>query len=46
MFAGRVERIKAGDLPHPLLNGAAWTKQITDSEAGFQKRVAEEKAAH
>jgi metallo-beta-lactamase class B len=44
MFAGKVERIKAGELPHPLLNGAAWTKQIADSEAGFQKRVAEEKA--
>jgi metallo-beta-lactamase class B len=45
MFAGKVERIKAGDTPHPLLNGAAWTKQIADSEAGFQKRIAEEKAA-
>ena len=43
-FAGKVERIKAGERPHPLLNGAAWTKQIVDAEAGFQKRIAEEKA--
>jgi metallo-beta-lactamase class B len=45
LFAGKVDRIKAGDLPHPLLNGAAWTQQIVDGEAGFEKRVAEERAA-
>lgn len=44
MFAGKIEAIKAGQRPHPLLNGDAWTKQITDGEAGFQKRVAEERA--
>ena len=44
MFAGKVERIKAGETPHPLLNGEAWTKQIVDGEAGFAKRVAEERA--
>ena len=44
MFAGRVERIKAGATPHPLLNGDAWTKQLVDGEAGFQKRVADERA--
>jgi len=43
-FAGKVERIKAGDTPHPLLNGDIWTTQITDGEANFQKRVAEERA--
>ena len=45
MFAGKVERIKAGERPHPLLNGDAWTKQILEGEAGFQKRVAEERAS-
>ena len=45
MFAGKVERMKAGERPHPLLNGDAWTKQILDGEAGFQKRVAEERAS-
>ena len=44
MFAGKVERIKAGDTPHPLLNGDIWTKQITDGAANFEKRVAEERA--
>jgi metallo-beta-lactamase class B len=44
MFAGKVERMKAGDAPHPLLNGDAWTRQIADAEANFQKRVAEERA--
>lgn len=44
MFAGRVDRIKAGEMPHPLLNSEAWTKQITDGEANFQKRVAAERA--
>ena len=44
MFAGKVEGIKAGATPHPLLNGEAWTKQIAEAEANFQKRVAEERA--
>ena len=44
MFAGKVDRIKAGEIPHPLLNSEAWTKQIADGEANFQKRVAAERA--
>jgi metallo-beta-lactamase class B len=44
MFMGKVEAIKAGATPHPLLNADAWTKQIMDGEAGFAKRVAEERA--
>ena len=44
MFAGKVDRIKAGEIPHPLLNSEAWTKQIADAEANFQKRVAAERA--
>jgi metallo-beta-lactamase class B len=43
MFMGKVEAIKAGAMPHPLLNGDAWTKQIADGEANFAKRVAEER---
>ena len=45
MFEGKVARIKAGETPHPLLNGDAWTKQIVDAEAAFQKRVAAERAS-
>ena len=44
MFMGKVEAIKAGASPHPLLNGDAWTKQIVDGEVNFAKRVAEERA--
>ncbi|MBI4886264.1 MAG: subclass B3 metallo-beta-lactamase [Acidobacteria bacterium] len=44
LFAGKVDRIKAGETPHPLLNGEAWTKQMVDGAAGFEKRVAEERA--
>lgn len=44
MFAGKVERVKAGEMPHPLLNSEAWTKQLVDGEANFEKRVAEERA--
>lgn len=44
MFAGKVDRIKAGEIPHPLLNSDAWTKQIADADANFQKRVAAERA--
>ncbi len=43
-FAGKVDRIKAGDTPHPLLNGEAWTRNLTEGEANFQKRVTEERA--
>jgi metallo-beta-lactamase class B len=45
MFEGKVARIKAGEMPHPLLNGDAWTKQIADAEVAFEKRVAAERAA-
>lgn len=45
MFAGTSERIKAGATPHPLLNAAeAWTRQLANGEANFEKRVAEERA--
>jgi metallo-beta-lactamase class B len=43
LFAGKVERIKAGDNPHPLLNPGGYMKLITDTEATFRKRVQEEK---
>jgi len=44
MFAGKVERVKAGETPHPLMNPEGWTKQMADGEANFAKRVAEERA--
>jgi metallo-beta-lactamase class B len=43
LFAGKVERIKAGERPHPLRNPDGWTKLIADNEATFQQRVAQER---
>jgi metallo-beta-lactamase class B len=44
LFAGKVERIKAGETPHPLYDPDGWTKMISETEAGFLKRVQEERA--
>lgn len=45
VFAKTVDRMRKGERPHPLLNGAeAWTKALANQEAGFEKRVAEERA--
>ncbi|MBI2188502.1 MAG: subclass B3 metallo-beta-lactamase [Acidobacteria bacterium] len=45
MFAKVIDRLRKGERPHPLLNGAeVWTKALAAQEAGFEKRVAEEKA--
>ena len=42
-FAGKVERIKAGETPHPLLDPEGYAKLIADTETNFQKRVQEER---
>jgi metallo-beta-lactamase class B len=45
MFARTVERIRTGERPHPLLNGAeAWTRQLATAAADFERRVARERA--
>jgi len=43
LFAGKLERIKAGETPHPLMNGAGWIAQIENAEAGFEKRLDQER---
>jgi metallo-beta-lactamase class B len=43
MFAGTMERMRKGERPHPLLNGAeAWTRQLAVAEADFERRVTPE----
>ena len=43
MFAQTVERMRKGERPHPLLNGAeAWTRQLATAAADFERRVAQE----
>jgi hypothetical protein len=41
-FAGKVERIKAGETPHPLYDPQAYAAFIAQTEADFQKRVQQE----
>jgi len=43
MFAPAMERMRKGERPHPLLNGAeAWTRQLATAEADFERRVTQE----
>jgi metallo-beta-lactamase class B len=45
MFATTMERMRRGERPHPLLNGAeAWTRQLATAEAAFERRVAQEQS--
>ena len=43
LFAGKVERMRAGETPHPLADRAAWAKMIEESEARFIDRVEAER---
>jgi metallo-beta-lactamase class B len=45
LFAGKIERMKANERPHPLLDtgSVAWTKMLDDAQAAFEKRVAAER---
>jgi metallo-beta-lactamase class B len=46
LFAGKIDRLKAGERPHPLLDpgSQAWTKMLDDAQTAFEKRVAAERA--
>lgn len=45
MFAQTADRMRTGERPHPLLNGAqAWTRQLATAEADFERRVAQERS--
>jgi hypothetical protein len=44
-LAGKIDRIKAGERPHPLLlQPGEWAKQVDAQEAAFLKRLETEKA--
>ena len=44
-FAGKIEGMKAGTTPHPLLMApGAWATQVANQEANFMKRLEAEKA--
>lgn len=46
LFAGKIDRMKAGERPHALLDpgSQAWAKMLDDAQAAFEKRVAQERA--
>ena len=44
-FEGKVERIKAGETPHPLYDPAGWPKLLDDAIAGLQERIDDQRAA-
>jgi metallo-beta-lactamase class B len=45
LFAGKIDRMKAGERPHLLLDpgSQAWAKMLDDGQAAFEKRVAAER---
>jgi hypothetical protein len=45
LFAGKIERMKAGERPHPLLDPEGWAKMLSDAELNFRKRVEAERAS-
>jgi metallo-beta-lactamase class B len=46
LFAGKIDRMKAAERPHPLLDpqSQAWVKMLDEAEANFTKRVQAEHA--
>jgi metallo-beta-lactamase class B len=46
LFAGKIDRMKAEERPHPLLDpqSQAWAKMLDEAEANFTKRVRAEHA--
>jgi metallo-beta-lactamase class B len=46
LFAGKIDRMKAGERPHVLLDpgGQAWTKMLDAAETNFMARVQAERA--
>jgi metallo-beta-lactamase class B len=46
LFAGKIERMKNNERPHPLLDpgSQAWMKMLDDAQTAFERRVAVERA--
>ena len=45
LFAGKIERLKAGERPHPLLDPEGWAKMLNDAEMNFRERVRVERTS-
>ena len=44
LFAGKIDRMRVGERPHPLLDPGGWSRMLDDAEANFMKRVQDERA--
>jgi metallo-beta-lactamase class B len=44
LFAGKIDKLRAGETPNLLLNPGGYQKMIADTETNFQKRIQEEQA--
>jgi hypothetical protein len=44
VFKGKLDRLRAGERPHPLADPAAWSAMVAEWEAAFLKRMQAEKA--
>jgi metallo-beta-lactamase class B len=45
LFAGKIDKIKAGAAPHPLVDPGEWTRTLDELEADVKKRVEAERSA-
>jgi metallo-beta-lactamase class B len=43
-FGGKIERIKAGETPHPLADPEVWRKMVANAEANWQSMLKEAEA--
>ncbi len=43
-FAGKLDRIAAGETPHPLCDPAGWTQLLDEAKADLQHRLDAERA--
>jgi glyoxylase-like metal-dependent hydrolase (beta-lactamase superfamily II) len=46
IFAGKIARLRAGEVPNPLVDHAGYRKYLADCEADLQRRLAQERTGH
>jgi metallo-beta-lactamase class B len=39
LFEGKIEQVRRGVRPHPLLNGNEWTSDVMEAEASFERAL-------
>ncbi len=46
IFAGKIARLRAGEVPNPLVDRAGYTKYLAEAEADYQRRLQQERSGH